>query len=42
MGIADLLMFVGMTVYVYGLAFDIRESIEKEVTFWAHVDLLGV
>ena len=39
---ADLWVFVGVTVYVGGLAFDIAVSIEEKVTFWGHVYLLGV
>jgi hypothetical protein len=39
---ADLWVFVGVTVYVGGLAFDIAASIEEKVTFWGHVYLLGV
>ena len=42
MGIVDLLVFVWDTLYVYILAFDIGESIERKVTFWGHVYLLGV
>ena len=42
MSIVDLLMFVGVTVYVGGLAFDIAASIEEKVIIWGHVYLLGV
>ena len=42
MGIVDLLVFVSVTICVYGLAFDIGESIETKVTFCGPVYRFGV
>jgi len=42
MSIVDVWVFVGVTVYVGCLAFDLAASIEEKVTFWGLVYLLGV